>query len=119
MKRWIGRWIIGVGVIHCGFGAVVFSSTWRTLLSEGLFNTVNGQAEREFPFWFFAFGLLAILLGAAIDHLEQLGLPLPAFLAWGLLALNVIFLVVMPISGGWLLVPAVIGGLRSARSAGG
>lgn len=24
MKRWAGRWIIGVGIIHVAFGFVVF-----------------------------------------------------------------------------------------------
>ena len=116
MKRWIGRWLIGVGMIHTLFGLVVFHSTWRLLLSEGLVNTVNGQPEREFPVWFVVAGLLMILFGALIDHLEARGLPLPAFVGWGLVALFVPLLVVMPISGVWLLLPPIVGALRGRKS---
>lgn len=113
--RWIGRWILAVGLIHCTFGLVVFRATWRALVSEGLVNTVNGQPEREFPFWFLAFGLFAILFGALVDWLEARGVGLPAFVGWGLLAMTAIFLVVMPISGVWLLIPPVVGALRAGR----
>lgn len=109
MKRWIGRWVLGVGLIHCLFGLVVFRSTWQTLFAEGLLNTVNGQAEREFPFWFLACGFLMILFGALIDWIEARPLLLPSFVGWGLLVFNVVVLFIMPISGGWLLLPASVG----------
>lgn len=111
MKRWIGRWIFAVGLIHTLFGLVVFSSTWRLLAGEGWLNTVNGQPEREFPFWFLTAGVLTLLLGAVVDHVEASGESWPRFIGWGLVALTVPILAIMPISGGWLLAPAVIGAL--------
>ncbi len=107
---------MGVGLIHSAFGVVVFRSTWQLLAGEGLLNTVDGQPEREFPFWFLAFGLLAILFGALVDWTEGQHLPLPRFVGWGLLVIVIAVLVIMPISGGWLLIPAVVGALMRKRS---
>ncbi|MDH3745165.1 MAG: DUF6463 family protein [Acidobacteriota bacterium] len=109
MKRWIGRWILGVGVVHTLFGLVVFRGTWQTLWAEGLFNTVNGQPEREFPVWFLSAGILTMLFGSLVDWVEGQGWPVPRSVAWGLLGMTVLILVIMPVSGGWLLLPAVMG----------
>jgi len=111
VRRWIGRWIMAVAAVHCIVGGVVFGTTWRALLAEGLFGTVHGQRERALPFWFLSFGLLALLLGGLVDHLERQASPLPPVVGWGLLALLAAMLSVMPASGGWLLLPAVAGAL--------
>lgn len=114
-RRWIGRWILGVGCVHSLFGLIVFRDTWAILAAEGFVNTVNGQPEREFPFWFLATGILTLLLGALVDHLEARREPLPRFLGWGLFLFTAAVLAIMPISGGWLLVPAVLGALLAGR----
>jgi len=108
-KRWIGRWIMGVGVVHTMFGLFFMRDTWSELIDAGLFNTVNGQPEREFAFWFLFAGLVTILFGRMVDELEKRGEAPPRFVAWFLAVLVVFALIVMPISGGWLLVPAVVG----------
>ena len=115
-KRWIGRWLIAVGIVHTTFGFVFMGDALAVLWNEGLFNSVNGQPEREFPFWFIFAGLILILLGAMVDRSEALGPGLPKWLGWGLLGLVVICLVVMPISGVWLIVPPTIGAFLAARS---
>ena len=117
-RRWIGRWIAGVGVVHTLFGLVVFAPTWRRLAAEGLFNTVNGQPDREFPFWFLVSGLLMLLFGLLLDRLEARAQAIPGFAVWGLTALTAACLVVMPISGVWLLVPPVIGLLAGSKRGG-
>ena len=111
MRRWIGRWLLGVGLIHILFGIVVFRSVWNTLLAEGLINTVNGQPEREFPVWFMVTGFLTLFGGALIDRMEARGDALPPFVGWSLLILTAAILVLMPISGGWLLLPGAIGAI--------
>ena len=40
---------------------------------------------------------------------------LPAFLGWGLLTFTLAVLVIMPISGGWLLVPPAFGLVARGR----
>ena len=52
MKNWVGKSIITIGIIHTIFGFVVFNSTVIEIFREGLLNTVNGQAMREWVFWF-------------------------------------------------------------------
>ena len=115
-KRWIGRWLMAVGVVHTLFGLIFMRDALAVLWAEGLFNTVNGQPEREFPFWFIFAGLLMIVLGAMIDRNEALAVELPAWLGWSLLGLVVICLVVMPVSGGGLIGPPTIGAILRARS---
>lgn len=116
MRRWIGRSIVGIGVVHSLFGLVFQRETLAELLREGLVNTVHGEAEREFAFWFIFFGLLAMILGALIDWCEGRGHGLPRFLGWSLLALTLLCVIVMPISGGWLLFPPAIAAVRRSVS---
>lgn len=107
-RAWIGKSIIIIGAIHSTFGFVVFRSTLAALAGEGWLNTVNGQPEREFVFWFIAFGFLAIIFGATADWIERQNLILPKFFGWSLLALALVIVTIMPVSGGWLVfVPAV------------
>lgn len=118
MQAWIGKSIMIIGAIHTMFGFVVFHSTLAEIIREGFVNTVNGQPVREMAFWFIVFGFLAIFFGLFVDWSEREGLKLPKFFGWGLLALMLIIVTIMPISGGWtLLIPAIGAILRSRSSA--
>ncbi len=112
MRAWIGKSVIAVGVIHLLFGLVFMHSVLAVLWSEGLFNTVNGEPPREMVFWFFVAGFLLLIVGGLVDRLETSGLGLPKFLSWSFLALVIVGIIVMPISGIWLLVPPLIGMFR-------
>ena len=108
MKRWIGRTLVAIGAVHTVFGVVVFSPVWAALFHEGVWNTVNQQPLREAAYWFLFFGFVVLLLGALVDWCEAQQRRLPAFLGWGLLAMTLGGVVVMPVSGMWLaLVPAI------------
>ena len=50
--------------------------------AEGLVNTVNGQPEREFPFWFLATGILTLK--------SPRWRPRHRIFAWSLFALTVV-----------------------------
>ena len=115
-RAWIGKFLVAIGIVHLAFGLVFLRSLLAPLWSEGLVNTVNGQPEREFPFWFLSFGALAVILGLLVDWCERRWSELPWFLGASLLALTAAMLVVMPISGAWLvLIPAIGALLRSRR----
>lgn len=117
MRTWIGKFITGIGVVHTLFGVLGFHGQLAVWLGEGLWNTVNGQAEREFPFWFLAFGILTIIFGLFVDWVERRHAELPRFLGWSFLGLTVTVVVIMPISGGWLMFPPAIGAIcRASRS---
>ncbi len=115
MQVWIGKSIMIIGAIHSAFGFVVFRSILAEIIGEGLVNTVNGQPLREFAFWFLVFGFLAIIFGALVDWCERQGVKLPKFFGWSLLALTLIVVTIMPISGGWLLLIPAIGAILRSR----
>ena len=105
---WIGKALFFVGVVHSLFGLVALRSILGVLWDEGLINTVNGQPDREFAFWFIAFGILTMILGAFVNSCEKRNVPFPRFFGWTLLAFTAVIVTIMPISGGWLvLIPAI------------
>jgi TRAP-type C4-dicarboxylate transport system permease large subunit len=115
---WIGRWLFAVGVIHSLFGFFFARGTLATLVHEGLFNTVNGQPDREAAFWFLCTGVLLLVVGLLVDVLERRGLPVPVFATLAFLVLTFVGVVVMPLSGIWLLVPPVGGMIFRSRRTG-
>ena len=119
MKPWIGISLIIIGIIHTIFGLGVGYGIFGEMIREGLFNTVVEQFERNAAFWFLYAGLVLILLGLLLDWCERTFGATPRFLGWGLLALTVPGVVIMPQSGLWLIfIPTVGLLLRRSRSAG-
>lgn len=106
---WIGKWLFAVGVIHLSFGVIFMHTTLALLWSEGLVNTVNGQPRREAVFWFLCAGIMLLLVGVLVNQAEREGLAIPRFVTWSIAALTLIGVVVMPISGIWLLIPPAAG----------
>jgi Family of unknown function (DUF6463) len=114
MRGWIGKSIIAIGLIHVCYGVAVFQRILGILFEEGLINSVNGQPNRELAFWFIAFGVVLVLLGALADYCEQ-GASLPQFFGWALLVFTALVLLIMPASGGWLLLIPSIGAIVRSR----
>jgi len=112
MRCWIGKFIFIIGLIHTILGFLFFRSVLSTIIREGLVNTVNGQMDRELTFWFIAFGIFSMIFGWFVDWVERQKIPFPRFLGWSLLLFTIILLVIMPISGGWLLLVPSIGAIR-------
>lgn len=119
MMRWVGRWIVLVGVVHCVLGAVIFFDPLSGIVRDGIWNAVDGYSGRPLAFWFEFLGLFTILFGALVDWIEKNKERFPAFLGYGFLILTVLGIVTMPVGGGWLMVPAAIGLVlkRAKRSA--
>lgn len=109
MTRWIGRWIIGVGIIHTAFGFVIFRVPLLAILRDGVWNAVDGHPGRPLAFWFVFLGLFTIVFGSLVDSMESRDLSLPRFLSWAFFVLVVLAIVTMPVGGGWLLLPAGLG----------
>lgn len=103
MKRWIGRWIIGVATIHTIFAVIVFNETWKNILNKGVFNSVGDDPVIGAPVWFLLWGFLCYVLGFLTDELEKRDVMLPKSFGWGLLTSTIFGLVLMPMSGLWLL----------------
>ena len=112
---WIGKWLFAVGVIHLSFGLAFMHDTLALLWSEGLWNTVNGQPVREAVFWFLYTGIVLLIVGALVNQAEHQRLAIPRSVTWVFAVLTLIGVVVMPISGIWLMIPPAIGMVNRSR----
>jgi hypothetical protein len=113
MRRWIGWWLVGVGGVHTALGLLFLARPLGDMIQAGLWNSLGKSPLRNFAFWFFLAGLLIALVGLLTDWIEvRTGGMVPRVLGWTLLLLLVLGVIVMPISGFWLLAPAVVGSFR-------
>jgi len=104
-RRWIGRWILVVGVLHALLGFGIYIDSVVAVIRERLWNTVNDTVQgRPLAFWFIAAGFLVALAGALTSWIEARLEP-PRFLGWTLLGFAAVGIVMMPVSGFWLLLP--------------
>jgi len=60
MQRWVGRWIISVGIIHVAFGLLIFGKPLLAILRDGVWNAVDGPPGRPLAFWLVFLGLFTI-----------------------------------------------------------
>lgn len=109
MSRWIGRSVVGIGLVHTAFGFVVGGGLVAEIVDAGFFGTVNGQPHREAIFWFIFFGLLLLAFGFLLDWIESKGVSMPKSIGFGLLAMTVLAVMLMPASGWWLLLAPALG----------
>lgn len=117
-RPWIGPWLMVVAAIHTVFGFVFFAPTLGGMLGRGLFNSVGQDAMAGAATWFLLFGgplaLVAWQIGLAEQRAAWAELRV---LGWGILALTILGLLLMPMSGFWLALPASWGLLRRATGA--
>jgi len=119
MRRWIGRWLMGVGALHSLLGLVVFSAPLRDLLEAGVVNALGSRDPvRNLAFWFLFGGVMTALVGYLVDWVERApGGVLPRPLGWSLLLIAVLGVTLAPASGFWLVLPAAVGILLRSRPA--
>ena len=109
MKHWIGRWLVGVSIIHSLFAVVVFRSVLSSIIERGVFDTVGNDPRTGAVAWFVLFGVVLFICGLAVSALERSSSgPLPKSLGWSLVALVVLGVVLMPASGFWLAIPPAV-----------
>lgn len=108
-RRWIGRTIVGISILHTTFAFVVFWKPIQEMIAAGLIASVGEDPMRGAVTWFFFAGLFMALTGLAIDLLEKnsarSALKVPGIF---LLLTTLLGIMMMPASGFWfLLVPAI------------
>ena len=109
MKRWVGRWLIGVSAIHTVFAVAVFGEVLASVVKRGVFNTVGADPMTAAVVWFVLFGAMLFVCGLAVAELEASSPNhLPRSIGWGLLAIAVVGITLMPASGFWLVFPPAI-----------
>jgi hypothetical protein len=108
MKHWIGRWLTSVAIIHISIAVVVHKRVLFLIVERGVFNTVAGDAVVGAIVWSIFFGVVALIGGLAVNALEKSSSVLPKSLGWSLLALAIVGIVLVPVSGFWLIFPPAV-----------
>jgi hypothetical protein len=115
MRGWIGRWLVGVGVLHTLWAVMAYRAALGEILADGVWNAVAGDPRRGLAFWFLLSGGFVLLLGAVTDSIERrTGGPVPRILGSGLLLVAAVGILVEPPSGFWLFLPPALAALRRA-----
>lgn len=105
MTHWIGRWLMGVALLHSAIAIAVYSKTIVSIWQAGVFNTVAGDPVIGAVVWSLLFGCVAFIGGLSVNALESASIPVPKTLGSCLLALAIVGVILVPVSGFWLLLP--------------
>ncbi|WP_349741381.1 DUF6463 family protein [Roseateles cavernae] len=112
-RPWIGHWLTGVAALHTVFAGATFAPVLLQMTRGGLLGSVGADPLRGAVTWFTLFGAVLALLAISITALERDGQTQALRrLGWGLLALTLLSLLLMPASGFWLVLPAIWALLR-------
>lgn len=107
MKQWIGRWVMFVALGHTVVGITFFGSVYRELLAHGLYNSITSE-KAGLAVWFALFGVVLFVIGMLLSALESTNARIPKSVGVALLLLTVLGVVLMPVSGFWLMIPAIL-----------
>ncbi|MBE2254104.1 MAG: hypothetical protein IAE78_31540 [Myxococcus sp.] len=99
--------MLGVAAVHTAFAAVVLQEPLRALVARGVVDAVGDDPTLNGVTWFVFFGGALALAGLAIDALERLGAA-PRAAGVALLAMTAIGVILMPLSGLWLIAPPAL-----------
>jgi len=107
MKKWIGKWVMFVAVGHTAVGIMFFGSVYQQLLAKGLYNSISSE-QAGLAVWFALFGFVLFVVGMLLSALEANHSSIPKSVGVALCLLTVLGIVLMPISGFWLMFPAIV-----------
>jgi len=108
-KIWIGRYLIVVAALHTIVAFLIYGQVFMDILARGVFNTINRDPLRSAAIWFLLFGGPLLLLGVSIHSLESKpGFTEASALGLGILLCCLLGVILMPVSGFWLAMPAGI-----------
>ena len=107
-RRWIGRSLMVSGIIHLISAFAIYWRIFLTIFDSRVFNSIVGNPVIGAFVWSVMFGCVAVIGGMAVDTLEKVSVKIPQILGWSLLALAIMGVVLVPVSGFWLLFPAAI-----------
>ena len=78
-------------------------------------NVSFSTLDREVAFWHFTFGATVLILGALIHWAQNRTWTLPDFLGWAVLAIGAGGVILMPVSGFWIVLPQGVLMVMAAR----
>jgi len=116
MKRWIGPLLIATAALHTVVGIILASGSLADIVKAGIFNAVDPYLDRMAAFWFLTCGAALLLMGLMVQWGIRQTDTLPVSLGWGLMIMGIVGVIMMPVSGFWLLLPQAYMILRIAHA---
>jgi hypothetical protein len=116
--RLAGRLLLGIAAIHAGFGLWFGRRALGAIAGDGFVDAVDPHLDRGLVFWFLMASPLVFLLGRTTIWLAARNQSPPAWLGRDLLLLALAVCLLMPVSGGWLLLAPAGLLIAAARGAG-
>ena len=114
MKFWVGKALVFIGGIHIVYGVYHFHCELLAFIRSGVWNAAVKETDGPLAFWFIGIGFLAALLGFLTDWVEKKVGVLPPFLGRVLLIYSIVGVILLPVSGIWLiLITSVFAILKS------
>lgn len=105
MKKYVGELMITTALLHTVVGLLAGYAQLAEIARSGFFNSIDPHFDRIAIFWFLSYGALLFLIGGMMRWMQQQTGRLPSWLAWVLWGMGVPSVILMPISGLWLLFP--------------
>jgi hypothetical protein len=115
MYRFTGQTLMLVGALHILAGLLSQRGPLAGIARDGVFNAVGSHTDRQAAVWFLVTGVALLLFGYLAHWTQRQAGTLPVALGWSLLAIAGAGLVLMPLSGFWLIIPAAVLALAAAR----
>jgi hypothetical protein len=99
---------MAIAALHTAAAFVEFWDIWQLIAQDYFFNTAADYPANA-ALWFLTAGIYMFTLGSMVSwHEKNIDLPLPKSLNYGMLISTAIIIIIMPQSGAWLFIPAVI-----------
>jgi hypothetical protein len=115
--RLAGRLLMAIAAIHAAFGLWFGRRALGAIARGGFVDAVDPHPDRGLVFWFLLASPLVWFLGRMAIWLAGRNQPPPAWLGRDLMLVSVVVVLLMPVSGGWLLLAPA--GLLIAATRGG
>jgi hypothetical protein len=116
MRRYAGELLMGTGALHTLIGVVGFRRTLGAIHRARYVNAIGRDPERAAALWCLTTGGLLVVLGQLARSVQARTGAVPRSLGWGLLALAVPGVVLLPASGFWLVLGQALLVLRGAQT---
>jgi hypothetical protein len=111
----VPRLIIGVAIVHIAFG-LAFETPLGDIADAGVVDGIGTDPERESSLWFALTGLAWLGLGELARWTVRETGRIPARLGGWILGTGVLLTLLMPASGGWLVIAIGLLALRAAAA---
>ena len=104
-KKYAGEWMLATAGLHTVVGVLVGPAQFAEIAQSGFFNAIDPHFDRMAIFWFLSYGALLFVIGGMMRWAQQQAGRQPAWMAWVLWGMGIPSVILMPLSGLWLLFP--------------